>query len=609
MEVTPRSLLGAVARVGAAAQNAIEVARFGGLDTGEEPSPYEVVATRRIYRLRRYFPSLGDADRPRPAIVLVPPLMVSTEVYDVSPAISAVALLAEAGIDPWVVDFGAPEREQGGLARNLTDHVLAVSDAVDRVREVVGHDVHLGGYSQGGMFAYQAAAYRRASGASTPAGADGIVSIVTFGSPVDTSEMIPFGLPEEGVTRAVSFLVERVMPRSGVPAWMTRTGFRLLDPAKAVRSRVDFVRRLGDREALLPRERQRQFLEVDGWVAYPAPAIAELLEQFVAQNRMLSGGFVIDDRLVTLADLTCPVLCFVGEVDEIAPLKAVRGIRRAAPRAEVFEHAMRAGHFGLVVGSSAVAETWPTVAAWMRWREGAGPEPLGIRPMGDVEADGEPVTAVERVTHGVALTGELATSAARSVVDTALRSAYATRRAVADALDQVPRLNRLEGIGAHTRMSLGLLLDEQAAKTPDATFFLFGGRGHTYGAAKHRIDSIVRGLVSVGVRQGEHIGVLMGTRPSAVAVVAALSRLGAVVVLLRPDGSTAREAELGEIVRIIADPENADNRRPGGRGTGPGARRRRRTPRARLRPHRPRADRPGCRRAAGVVFTEPWAGP
>ena len=67
----------------------------------------------------------------------------------------------------------------------------------------------------------------------------------------------------------------------------------------------------------------------------------------------------------------------------------------------------------------------------------------------------------------------------------------------------------------------------------------------------------MRGLISIGVRQGEHVGVLMGPRPSALALVAALSRLGAVAVLLRPDGDVAREAELGQVTRIIADPERA----------------------------------------------------
>ena len=52
----------------------------------------------------------------------------------------------------------------------------------------------------------------------------------------------------------------------------------------------------------------------------------------------------------------------------------------------------------------------------------------------------------------------------------------------------------------------------------------------------------------------------MGPRPSGLAVLAALNRLGAVAVLLRPDGSTRREATLGQVRRIIADPERAARR-------------------------------------------------
>ena len=39
-----RTLTGPVQRAGALAQNALEVARFGGLETGEDASPYEVIA-------------------------------------------------------------------------------------------------------------------------------------------------------------------------------------------------------------------------------------------------------------------------------------------------------------------------------------------------------------------------------------------------------------------------------------------------------------------------------------------------------------------------------------------------------------------------------------
>ena len=550
-------------RAGAAAQNALEVARFGGLETDEEASPFELVAQRPVYRLRRYFP--GTEASSGPPILLVPPMMLAAEVYDVSPTSTAVGNLHAEGIDPWVVDFGAPEREEGGLERNLADHVLAVSDAVDRVREATGRDVHLGGYSQGGMFCYQTAALRRS---------EGIASVITFGSPVDTAAAMPLGIPEEVAARIASVLAESTLARNAVPAWMSRMGFRMLDPVKAARQQVDFLRQLHDREALLPRERQRRFLQADGWVAWPGPALADFMRQFIAHNRMLEGGFVIEDRLVTLADIDCPILIVVGEVDEIAPSPAVRAITRAAPRAEIYELTLRAGHFGLVVGSNATQTTWPTVAGWARWSDqgatgaeaaanGDGSDARGELPgairRAEVAAElAERPGPGARAGYGLGLAAGVGTSLARSVLGGTARTVRTVRALGEEAVSQLPRLIRLDQVRPRTRISLGKLLDEQAEESPDRVFFLFEDRAHTHAAAKHRIDSIVRGLISIGVHQGEHVGVLMEPRPTALTVVAALSRLGAVGVLLRPDGEIEREAELGEIGRVVADPEHME---------------------------------------------------
>ncbi len=536
------------ARLGAAAQNALEVARFGGLQTGEEASAYDVVVRTAMYRLRRYHPPANGAAPAGPPVLLVPPMMLAADVYDVSPQSSAVAVLREHGADPWVVDFGAPEHEEGGLERTLTDHVVAVSDAVDRVRAATGRDVHLGGYSQGGMFCYQAAAYRRS---------DGLASLITFGSPVDTLGALPFGIPEDLAVRGAGFLADRVLADYALPAWASRLGFRLLDPVRTLRQQVDFVLALHDREALLPRERQRQFLEAGGWVAWPGPAMADFVTQFVAHNRMLSGGFVIEDRLVTLADVTLPVLTVVGEVDQIAPPRAVRAVRRAAPHADVYELTLPAGHFGLVVGSTASRATWPVVAGWARFCDEPGaPLPEQIHQIGDDEPDPEPPVGT-RVGVGLELVAGVGIGAARQVLAAGARAASLARLVTQETTRQLPRLTRLERVQPATRISAGLLLDEQARGAPDAVSFLFGDRAHTQAAVKARIDSVVRGLASLGVREGEHVGVLMRTRPSALVAVAALNRLGAVAVLLRPDGALARELELGECARVVADPELA----------------------------------------------------
>jgi putative long chain acyl-CoA synthase len=547
-----------VTRLGTAAQNALEIARFGGLETGDQPSPYEVASEQRVYRLRHYYAHQEGQDahqerqdaheRPAggPPVILVPPMMLAAEVYDVSPATSAVTILRDHGADPWVVDFGAPERERGGLERTLADHVLAVSDAVDRVHDHTGRDVHLGGYSQGGMFCYQTAAYRRGEGVS---------SLVTFGSPVDTRAGIPLGLPERFVTTAAGLIAEPAN-RWALPAWASRTGFRLLDPMKSLRNRVDFLLQLHDRDALLPREGQRRFLEGEGWVAWPGPAMAEFLRQFIAHNRMLEGGFVVEDRLVTLADISAPILYFVGTVDEIAPAPAVRAIRHAAPRADVYEVAQHAGHFGLVVGSRANATSWPTVAAWTRWREGEGELPGTVVPVEDVpERDEAKAHVGNRLGYSLELAGGVGVDVARSVLRTTGRAVRSARELTREAAAQLPRLARLEQIQPSTRISLGLLVAERRRKAPGDLFFLFEDRAYDAQEINQRIDNVVRGLISIGVRRGDHVGVLMSTRPSALALITAISRLGAVAVLMRPDGDIAREAQLGQVTRIIADPE------------------------------------------------------
>ncbi len=547
MDLFPKNLTAPIGRLGAAAQNALEVARFGGLATHEEPSPYEVAAEHRVYRLRHYYPDqvAGDA----PPILLVPPLMLAAEIYDVSPQTSAVTILNEHGADPWVVDFGAPEHEEGGLERTLADHVLAISDAVDAVAEQTGAAVNLAGYSQGGMFCYQTAAYRRNKGLS---------SLITFGSPVDTRAAMPFGLPEQVAVAAAGVLAERVFRDWAVPAWFSRTGFRMLDPVKSLRNRIDFIMRLHDREALLPREGQRRFLEGEGWVAWPGPALVDFYQQFVAHNRMLQGGFVIEDRLLSLADIACPILSVVGAVDEIAPAAGVRAIRQAAPRADVYELCLRAGHFGLVVGSTSRTQTWPAVAAWARWRAGHGELPPEVAPVPDDPPATDMLPQVgNRVGYSLELAGGVGGGIVRSAWGTAGRTVRSVREITREAVSQLPRLARLEQIQPGTRVSLGLLVEERRRRSGEDTFFLFGDRAYTASDINERIDNVVRGLISIGVRHGERVGVLMGTRPSALALVVAISRIGGVAVLLRPDGQIEREATLGQVHRIIADPEHA----------------------------------------------------
>jgi putative long chain acyl-CoA synthase len=547
-------------RLGRGAQNAAELMRMGRLSAPYR-AHFDVAREERTYRLRHYGAAEGSRraqglDPSLRPVLLVPPLMVASEVYDISPELSSVQLLLDAGLDVWLADFGAPEREAGGMERTLDDHVRAVSDCIDDIARATGKPVHLAGYSQGGMFCYQVAAFRDSKD---------IASLVTFGSPVDIRQNLPVSsrAAERVIDLARSAIARPLEAIEGLPGFLTATGFKLLSVRKEVQQVVDFVASLHDREKLEQRESRRRFLAGEGFVAWPGPAFRKFVDEFIVGNRMASGGFVIEGRTVTLADVRCPILYFVGTKDEIARAPSVRAIEQAAPDAETYEVDVRAGHFGLVVGSTAVRVTWPTVIEWVRWLDANGPLPAALE-----EDDHTPARGLDDVDvddlDAVPMNVELFYDVATSALDAMTKRVGHYGKELGDLLDnlrwQVPRLQKLRSVLPDTRVGLGLALAEQAAAIPDNTFFLWKGRAFSYRDADRRVTAIVRGLFHAGVRPGDKVGVLMQPRPSYLSIVAALNRMGAVAVLLSPESSRVSlrdAAHLSGMRQLVCDPENA----------------------------------------------------
>ncbi len=544
-------------RLRLAARNALEILREGRLGA-PYAAPFDVVLEERVFKLRHY-------GKGGPPILLIPPLMVASEVYDIAPELSAVTALGAAGIDPWLVDFGAPEHQRGGMERTLDDHVRAVDQAIEHVARATGRNVHLAGYSQGGMFAYQTAAYRRSAG---------LASVITFGSPVDVHRNMP-GLSKglaariTGVARgAIASGLERI---DGLPGFLSSTGFKLLSPRKEIQQRLHLLAHLDDREEIAREESKRRFLAGEGFVAWPGPALKKFVDEFVVMNRMLKGGFVIDGRTVTLADITVPILYFVGLRDDIALAPGVRAIRKAAPRAESFEVGLPAGHFGLVVGSTAMKLGWPTVIEWVHWREGSGARPEALSAPAETPRGARKASPAKRARDESKVPEVYdATTDAIDGLWNALGDASKTVAHLVDNLRwQAPRLARMSAIEDASHVSLGRALAEQARAIPERTFFLWEGRAFTYAQAEERVDNVLRGLVHRGIEPGARVGVLMGVRPSYLTIVAALSRLGASSALLPPEAqgkALARAVELAGCDAIVADPEHAAAARAAFRG-------------------------------------------
>jgi putative long chain acyl-CoA synthase len=204
--------------------------------------------------------------------------------------------------------------------------------------------------------------------------------------------------------------------------------------------------------------------------------------------------------------------------------------------------------------------TWPTVGEWLTWCEGRSPLPERAKKIEPRARRRErPRTTVDQLSDGLGLAWNLGRELLEDATGLVGKRFGVLERLSSAIAPQLPRLGRLDELRRDTPVSLGRVLEERAQESPDGTFFLFEGRAHSYRDANVRIDNVVRGFLKCGVRQGEYVGVLMNTRPSAVAATVALSRLGAVPVLLRPDVALAEQLERVPVQHLVTDPEHGSD--------------------------------------------------
>jgi len=351
-------------QVVSAAGNVAHRVVYGGL-ADLRPMPRTLIDDGVLREVYHYRPAAHVRSQGDP-VLLVTPLAAPALCYDLRRGCSLVEHLVEQGRPTYLVEYGAVSFRDRNLGMEHWIEEVVPTAIREASAHAGGRPVHLVGWSLGGVFALLAAA----ADPTLPIG-----SIAVVGSPFDVRE-VPLVAPLRpllNLTDGRGAITRLYQTAGGAPQPLVRWAFQLSSFQKLVTKPIAIARNLDDADYLAQIEAVDRFTA--NMIAYPGRTFGQLYHRLLKGNALVDGTFDLDERTLSVADITVPVLVFAGANDGIAPVASVRAsVPLLTGSREVRFEIVPGGHLGMLTGRRARTSTWVLLDAWVdEWT--ATPEP------------------------------------------------------------------------------------------------------------------------------------------------------------------------------------------------------------------------------------------
>lgn len=303
-------------------------------------------------------------------LVLVPPLGVTTETFDLLPQRSLVRYMAACGFRTYLIDWGKPGKQHAHLGmRDYADDMM--SRALAEVRRHSGvEELSVMGWCMGGLISLLYQGINKDPGVS---------NLVTVASPIDlrggglaTGVAQALNVPAQLIRRYTDFRLHLLDPSLlHAPPWLTTLTFKLTDPLSSVTTYWDLVTRLWDREFVESHTTTSDYL--NHMLLYPGGVVQDMAVKVAVDNQLASGQIEIGDKLAELDSIDCSLLVFAGETDTLVPPAIAGRIIDIVAADDKAFHIVPGGHMGVILGSKAQQAVWAETAQWLKARDSGSP--------------------------------------------------------------------------------------------------------------------------------------------------------------------------------------------------------------------------------------------
>lgn len=282
-----------------------------------------------------------------PAVLFVPSLINRAYILDLMEGGSMLRFLRTQNLHPYLLDWGWPGEVERQFS--LTDYIAG---RLERALAAIPGPVILAGYCMGGLLALAAALRTQQSGTGK------VSALALLATPWDfhAGDAI---LPKR-ISDAMPAIEMMLQFSSTLPIDALNTLFTMVDPYGVGDKYRDFAAQ----DKSLPRA--RRFVAMEDWLAdgvpLAAPVAREALGGWYVTNNTARNQWRVAGQVVDPAQLDMPAFCAIPARDRLVPAASAQALAAQLTQATIIQP--KAGHIGMVAGSTSETSLWRPFMEW-----------------------------------------------------------------------------------------------------------------------------------------------------------------------------------------------------------------------------------------------------
>lgn len=290
-------------------------------------------------------------------VVLVPPLMVTTDIFDLVQEHSLANTLIENGFNVYLADFGKPDQDDAHL--KIDDYVLNFLYRAVHMSKKHSNTEHMTllGYCLGGSFSTMYASV------SLDIKND-IKNVINIAGPVDLKNLPFFNLIFKPFKNEWFALVDKF---GSLPKELLTFIFKVADPLSYLRRPFQIINKAWDRDFLIKYQALSNFF--NNFQNLPAATFKQCFE-IISSNDLISGKLKLLDQNINLSNLQANYLAFGGSMDTFIPPDSIRAVQKYISSRDFQYIELPFGHLSIMGSERAKHTVWKTCVDWLKTRSG-----------------------------------------------------------------------------------------------------------------------------------------------------------------------------------------------------------------------------------------------